>query len=140
MSAEVTVTVTYRDDVVSAASAYTQNLTFTVEKNFAAPPVIIAEADPATVIFNASNTSTAQVVTITVTEDDNPLTFTTASLLGREQWRIDSISSNPNIGAVNNDDGTLSVANPSNESGSFTVNIQAQDSFGSVYLLSLIHI
>ena len=133
LSAEVTVTVTYRDDVVSAASAYTQNLTFTVEKNFAAPPVIVAEADPATVIFNAGSTSTAQVVTITVTEDDNPLTFITETNLGAEQWRIDNISATPNIGVVNNNDGTLNVASPSNESGSFVVTIQAQDSFGSAY-------
>ena len=94
-------------------------------------------ADPSALVFENETRSTVQVVTLSVTQDDVALGFTTNTNLADSQWRISAISATPNIGVVNNNDGTLNLANPSNDSGSFVVTIEAQDSFGDGYARSV---
>ena len=94
----------------------------------------ITGADPSTLIFENASRTTAQTVTIRVTQDDTALAFTSNATLADSQWRIVSISAS-GIGVTQPDtpDGTLRVVNPTGNSGSFTVTVAAQDSFGDSY-------
>ena len=95
------------------------------------------ESDPSTFIFDNATRSTAQVATLSVLQDTTALTFTANTNLADGEWRISSIGATPNIGVTQptTPDGTLNLANPSNDSGSFIVNVEAQDTFGETYSL-----
>ena len=136
-TAIVDLTVRYRDSIVPLAAAFEQSLSFTVEKLLAAPPSITIESDPSSFIFENASRSTVQVATLSVLQDTTALTFTANTNLADGEWRISSIGATPNIGVSQPDtpDGSLRLANPSNDSGSFVVNVEAQDTFGETYSL-----
>ena len=128
----VTINIRYYDSV---GVVYNIQRRISVFKATAAPPVVELVADPSSFIFQNATRSTVQVATLFVLQDGAALTFTTSTNLADSQWRISAISATPNIGVVNNDDGTLNLSNPSEDSGTFVVTVEAQDSFGAGYTL-----
>ena len=128
----VTINIRYYDSV---GVVYNVQRRISVFEVTAAPPVAELVADPSSFIFENATRTTAQVSTLSVLQDGTALTFTTSTNLADSQWRISAISATPNIGVVNNNDGTLTLANPSNDSGTFVVTVEAQDSFGAGYTL-----
>ena len=139
-TADVTLQVDYRDD---AAELYSQTAVVTVSKNLGARPVLSSLLEPTAITFAAAadGTTASQptTVNITVFEDNTAYTYTTVSTLTNGTYRIDSIATGGNLGVANNNNGTLTVNNPSNalDSSSYSIVIVYRDNEGTNYTRTL---
>ena len=104
---------------------------------------IESSLSPQAITFAANNDGTTAsqptTVNVTVIENNTSFTYEAGAVLGGNEFHVTGITTGGSIGVTNNNDGTLTVNNPSDSSssGSFSVSIAYRDTGNILYSRTL---